>query len=193
MLAHNQSEFLNPAKLASALGVDGKTIAKYLDLLVNFLLVRRLKPWHENTAKRMVKSPKVYIRDSGLTHALLGIQTQESLLGHPICGSSWEGYIIENIVNLAPHNSEAYFYRSSGGAECDLILKFPDQKTWAIEIKRSLNPKVEKGFYYASDDIQANKRYIIYPGEETYPLAYDTETINLNSLLKKLNALTPSF
>jgi predicted AAA+ superfamily ATPase len=193
MLAHNQSELLNAAKLASALGIDGKTVAKYLDLMVDLLLVRRLKPWHENTKKRLVKSPKVYIRDSGLTHALLGIQTQDDLLGHPICGSSWEGYIIENIVNLAPQNTEAYFYRSSGGSECDLILKLPDQKIWAIEIKRSLSPKVEKGFYYACDDIQANNRYVIYPGEETYPLAHDTEAINLNHLLKKLNTLAPSF
>jgi len=192
MLAHNQSELLNAAKLASALGIDGKTVAKYLDLMVDLLLVRRLKPWHENTKKRLVKSPKVYIRDSGLTHALLGIQTQENLLGHPVCGSSWEGYIIENILNLVPQNTEAYFYRSSGGAECDLILKLPDQTIWAIEVKRSLNPKVEKGFYYACDDIQENKRYVIYPGEETYPLTYDTEAINLNNLLKKLNALAPA-
>ncbi len=187
MLAHNQSELLNASKLASALAIDGKTVTKYLDLLVNLLLVRRLKPWHSNTAKRMVKSPKVYIRDSGLTHALLGIQTQENLLSHPVCGSSWEGYIIENILNLVPQNTEAYFYRSTGGAECDLILKFPDQKIWAIEIKRSLSPKVTKGFYYACDDIQANKRYVVYPGEETYPMAQDTEAINLNNLLQKLN------
>ncbi len=188
MLAHNQSELLNAAKLASALGVDGKTIAKYLDLMVDLLLVRRLKPWHTNTAKRMVKSPKVYIRDSGIAHALLGIQTQENLLSHPVCGSSWEGFIIENILSLVPQNTEAYFYRSSGGAECDLILKFPDQKIWAIEIKRSLNPKVEKGFYYACDDIQANSRYVVYPGYETYPIAHDTEAINLNDLLKKLHS-----
>jgi len=193
MLAHNQSELLNASKLASALGVDGKTVAKYLDLMVDLLLVRRLKPWHENTKKRLVKSPKVYIRDSGLTHALLGIQTQENLLSHPICGSSWEGYIIENILNLAPQNTEAYFYRSNGGAECDLILKFPDQSTWAIEIKRSLNPKVEKGFYYACDDIQANKRYVVYPGEESYPMAHGVEAINLNNLLTNLKSLTPNF
>ncbi len=193
MLAHNQSELLNASKLASALGVDGKTIAKYLDLLVDLLLVRRLKPWHENTKKRLVKSPKVYIRDSGIAHALLGIQTQESLLGHPICGSSWEGYIIENILNLAPQNSEAYFYRSSGGAECDLILKFHDQKVWAIEIKRSLSPKVSKGFYYACDDIKTTNRYIVYPGIETYPMAHDTEAISLNDLLKRLKVLTSGF
>jgi len=193
MLAHNQSELLNAAKLAGALGIDGKTVAKYLDLMVDLLLVRRLKPWHANTSKRMVKSPKVYIRDSGIAHALLGIQNQESLLSHPVCGSSWEGYIIENILSLAPQNTESYFYRSSGGAECDLILKLPDQKIWAIEIKRSLSPKVAKGFYYACDDIQATNRYVVYPGEETYPIAHGTEAINLNNLLKKLNALTPNF
>jgi predicted AAA+ superfamily ATPase len=193
MLAHNQSELLNAAKLASALGVDGKTVSKYLDLMVDLLLVRRLKPWHTNTAKRMVKSPKVYIRDSGIVHALLSIQTQENLLSHPVCGSSWEGYIIENILSLIPQNTEAYFYRSSGGAECDLILKFPDLKIWAIEIKRSLSPKIAKGFYYACDDIQATSRYIVYPGDEAYPIAHDTEVINLNNLLKKLKRLTPVF
>ncbi len=187
MLAHNQSELLNAAKLASSLGVNGKTVAKYLDLMVDLLLVRRLKPWHENTAKRMVKSPKIYIRDSGITHALLGIQNQEDLLSHPVCGSSWEGFIIENILSLAPHNTEAYFYRSSGGAECELILRFPDQQIWAIEIKRSLNPKAEKGFYYACDDIQATHRYVVYPGDETYPVNHDTEAINLVNLLLRLS------
>ncbi len=190
MLAHNQSELLNAAKLASALGIDGKTVAKYLDLLVDLLLVRRLKPWYVNTAKRMIKSPKVYIKDSGIVHALLSIQNQENLLSHPICGSSWEGYIIENILSLVPQNTEAYFYRSSGGAECDLILKFPDQKIWAIEIKRSLNPKVAKGFYAACDDIKATRQYVVYPGDETYPIAHDTKAINLNTLLEKLKTLS---
>ena len=190
MLAHNQGELLNASKLASALGVDGKTVAKYLDLMVDLLLVRRLKPWHTNTAKRMVKSPKVYIRDSGIAHALLGIQAQENLLSHPVCGSSWEGYIIENILSLSPQNTEAYFYRSSGGAECDLILKFPDQKIWAIEIKRSLNPKVEKGFYYTCDDIQAASRYVVYPGSETYPMAHDTKAISLDKILHLIQSTT---
>ena len=193
MLAHNQSELLNASKLAGSLGVDGKTIAKYLDLMVDLLLVRRLKPWYTNTAKRMVKSPKVYVRDSGIVHALLGVQSQENLLSHPVCGSSWEGFIIENILSVTPQNTEAYFYRSSGGAECDLILKFPDQKTWAIEIKRSLSPKIEKGFYFACDDIQPDSRYVVYPGPETYPLSHDIEAINLDSLLTKLKTLNSSF
>jgi len=187
MLAHNQSEPLNAAKLAKSLGVDGKTVSKYLDLMVDLLLVRRLQPWHANAAKRMVKSPKVYIRDGGITHALLAIPTQEALLSHPACGGSWEGYVVENIINLTPQNTEAYFYRSSGGAECDLILKFPNQKIWAIEIKRSLNPKVTKGFYYACDDVNANSRYVVYPGVETYPISADTTAINLISLLEMLD------
>ena len=186
MLAHNQSELLNASKLACSLGVDGKTIAKYLDLMVDLLLVRRLQPWHHNTAKRMIKSPKIYVRDSGIVHALLGIHNQESLLSHPVCGGSWEGFIIENILTNVPQNTEAYFYRSSGGAECDLILKFPSQKIWAIEIKRSLNPKVAKGFYYACDDVQPEARYVVYSGSETYPLANDIEAINLDNLLIKL-------
>lgn len=189
MLAHNQSELLNASKLAGSLGVDGKTIAKYLDLMVDLLLVRRLQPWHHNTAKRMVKSPKVYVRDSGIVHALLGIHNQENLLSHPVCGGSWEGFIIENILATTPQNTEAYFYRSSGGAECDLILQFPNQKTWAIEIKRSLSPKLSKGFYFACDDVQPDARYVVYSGTETYPLAQDVEAISLDSLLKKLKDL----
>jgi len=187
MLAHNQGELLNAAKLASSLGVDGKTVAKYLDLLVDLLLVRRLKPWHSNAGKRMTKSPKVYVRDSGIVHVLLGINHQENLLSHPVCGGSWEGLVIENILAIAPQNTQAYFYRSSGGAECDLILQFPDQKTWAIEIKRSPSPKLSKGFYFACDDIQPDARYVVYSGAETYPLATDVEAISLQTLLTQLN------
>lgn len=140
MLAHSQGELLNAAKLAAALGVDGKTVARYLDLLVDLLLVRRLKPWHSNDGKRLVKSPKTYVRDSGITHALLGIGEKETLLSHPVCGRSWEGFVIENCLSVAPAHSEASFYRSSAGAECDLVLMFPDQTTWAIEIKGAKRP-----------------------------------------------------
>lgn len=183
MLAHNQGELLNAAKLAAALGVDGKTVARYLDLLVDLLLVRRLKPWHSNTGKRLVKSPKTYVRDSGIAHALLGISDKEALLGHPVCGRSWEGFVIENCLSVAPPHSEAGFYRSSAGAECDLVLTFPDQTVWAIEIKRSLAPSPQKGFYFACDDIQPSARFVVYPGTETYSVAEGVKAIGLAAML----------
>lgn len=183
MLAHNQGELLNAAKLASSLGVDGKTVARYLDLLVDLLLVRRLKPWHSNSGKRLVKSPKIYVRDSGITHALLGIGDREALLGHPVCGRSWEGFVIENCLSVAPPHTEAGFYRSSAGAECDLLLTFPDQTTWAIEIKRSLSPSLQKGFYFAQEDIKPAASFLVYPGAESYSVAEGVKAIGLLALL----------
>ncbi|MEI7996505.1 MAG: ATP-binding protein [Methylococcaceae bacterium] len=184
MLAHNQGELLNASKLAASLGVDGKTVARYLDLLVDLLLVRRLKPWHSNSGKRLVKAPKTYVRDSGIAHALLGIGDKEALLGHPVCGRSWEGFVIENCLSVAPPYSESHFYRSSAGAECDLLLTFPDQTTWAIEIKRSLSPSLQKGFYFAQDDIQPTASFLVYPGTETYSIAEGVKAIGLLALLK---------
>jgi uncharacterized protein len=190
MLAHNQGEVLNAAKLAAALGVDGKTVARYLDLLVDLLLVRRLKPWHSNSGKRMVKSPKTYVRDSGIAHALLGIADKEALAGHPVCGRSWEGFVIENCLSVAPPYSEASFYRSSSGAECDLLLTFPDQTTWAIEIKRSLAPSLKKGFYFARDDIQPAASFVVYPGAETYSVAEGVKAIGLVAMLQLIAGKT---
>lgn len=184
MLAHNQGELLNAAKLAAALGVDGKTVARYLDLLVDLLLVRRLKPWHSNSGKRLVKSPKTYVRDSGIVHALLGIPDRETLLGHPVCGRSWEGFVIENCLSVAPPHSEAYFYRSSAGAECDLLLTFPDQVTWAIEIKRSLAPSLKKGFHFAKQDIKPEASFLVYPGTEAFSVAEGTKAIGLTGMLQ---------
>ncbi len=184
MLANNQGELSNAAKLAAALGVDGKTVARYLDLLVDLLLVRRLKPWHSNAGKRLVKSPKTYVRDSGIAHALLGIGDKETLLGHPVCGRSWEGFVIENCLAVAPLHTEASFYRSSAGAECDLLLTFADQTTWAIEIKRSLAPNLQKGFHFAWEDIKPAAGFLVYPGTESYPVAEDVRAIGLTALLK---------
>ena len=186
MLAHHQSGLLNAAELARALGVDGKTVAGYLDLLVDLLLVRRLPPWHANMGKRLVKSPKVYVRDSGLVHALLGISDKEALLAHPVAGASWEGLVIETLIAVAPEGSEASFYRSAGGAEIDLVLTLPGGDRWAIEIKRSLSPKVEKGFHAACADIAPAHRFLVYPGRETYPLAHGVTAISLLGLAERL-------
>ncbi|MGH8666933.1 MAG: ATP-binding protein, partial [Burkholderiales bacterium] len=137
MLAHQQGGLLNAAGLARALAVDGKTVASYLDLLVDLLLVRRLSPWHGNVRKRLVKAPRIYVRDSGLVHALLGIAEHEALLAHPVAGGSWEGLAIESLIAAAPVGTEAYFFRTAAGAEIDLLLKLSGRrKAWAIEVKR---------------------------------------------------------
>jgi len=182
MLAHTQGGLLNAAALARGLGVDGKTVAKYLDLMVDLLLVRRLMPCHRNMGKRLVKSPKVYVRDSGVAHALLGLGTKEEVLSHPVVGQSWEGFVIENLLSVAPARSEASFYRASGGAESDLVLTLPGRKPWAIEIKRSLDPKPAKGFHSACKDVKPEARFVVYPGEERFTISKEIEAVNLGDL-----------
>ena len=178
MLAHHQGGLLNAAQFARNLGVDAKTTAAYLDLLVDLLLVRRLPPWQANLGKRLVKAPKVYVRDSGLVHALLAIPDKETLLAHPVVGQSWECFVVENLLNCAPEGVQGYFYRSSGGAEIDLVLAWPGGDLWAIEIKRSLAPKVERGFHAACTDLKPVRKLVIYPGAESYRLAADIEALN---------------
>jgi len=187
MLSHQQGSLLNTASLARALAVDGKTVASYLDLLVDLLLVRRLAPWHGNLRKRLVKSPKVYVRDSGLVHALLGIEGRESLLAHPVAGGSWEGVAIESLIAAAPVGTEAHFFRSSAGAEVDLLLKLPGQrKPWAIEIKRGLAPKIERGFHSACEAVKPLQRRVVYGGVERFPLAEGVEAVSLPELCEEL-------
>lgn len=186
MLAHVQGGLLNAASLARGLGVDGKTVAKYLDLMVDLLLARRLAPWHKNVGKRLVKSPKIFVRDSGVVHALLGLVSKEDVLGHPVAGQSWEGFVVENLINAAPHGTESSFYRASGGAEIDLILAMPGRAPWAIEIKRSLEPKVSKGFHNACEDIEPGKKYVVYPGTELYRLSRDVEAAGAGELARTL-------
>jgi len=187
MLAHSQSGLLNASALAEGLGVDGKTIARYLDLLVDLLLVRRLPAWHRNAGKRLVKSPKIYVRDSGLVHALLRLGDREQLLGHPIVGASWEGFVIESLLAAAPHSTEANFYRTASGNEIDLVLTLPDGKMWAIEVKRSSSPKVEKGFHYACTDLNPEKRFVVYPGSEQFAIGSDAKAIALPTLCQLLH------
>lgn len=189
MLAHNQAELLNAAKLARGLGVDGKTVASYLDLLVDLLLVRRLSAWHRNDGKRLVKSPKVFVRDTGIAHALLGIKTKEDILGHPVAGQTWETLAIETLIAAAPEGAEANFYRTSAGAEIDLVLTLPNRQLWAIEIKRSSAPKVEKGFHFASADLKSHKQFVVYAGAERFSLGRNIEAIGLVALATELQSL----
>ena len=189
MLAHHQGGLLNAAALARSLAVDGKTIAAWLDLMVDLLLVRRLPPWHANIGKRLVKTPKVYVRDSGLLHALLGLGEREALLGHPVVGASWECFVIENLLNTAALSAlppVASFYRSAAGAEIDLLLHWPDGRVWAIEVKRSLSPKVERGFHHACEDVQPTERFVVYPGAEVYRMSDTLRAVPLADLLARL-------
>ena len=182
MLAHQQSGMLNMAQLARNMGVDVKTIQSYIDLLCSLLLVRRLPPWHSNIGKRLVKTPKMYLRDSGLVHALLDIERKETLLSHPVLGASWEGFCIENLLCCAPANVQGYFYRTSAGAEIDLLLVWPGGELWAIEIKRSLTPKLERGFHIACEDLAPSRKLVVYPGQETFPLHADIQAVPLAAL-----------
>lgn len=189
MLAHQQGGLLNAAALARALAVDGKTVAVYLDLLVDLLLVRRLPPWHGNVRKRLVKSPKVYVRDSGLVHALLGLGEREALLAHPVAGASWEGLAIESILASAPAGTESQFFRTAAGAEIDLLLAIPGRrKPWAIEIKRGLAPKIERGFHLACEDVRPERRLVVYGGAERFPLAEGVEAVSLVDLCAEVFA-----
>jgi len=182
MLAHNQGGLLNNAQFARNLGVDVKTVSGYLDLLVDLMLVRRLLPWHANIGKRLVKAPKVYVRDSGIVHALLAIQDKESLLAHPVVGNSWECFAIENLLSAAAGQVQGFFYRTGGGAEIDLLLSWPDGRLWAIEVKRSLSPKPKRGFYTACEDLTPARKFVVYPGPERYRIAPDIEAISIAEL-----------
>lgn len=189
MLAHVQGGLLNAAALAEGLGVSGQTVGRYLDLLVDLMLMRRLQPWHENVGKRLVKSPKVYVRDSGIVHALLGIGTTEGLLGHPVVGGSWEGFCIEALLAAAPLGTEPFFYRTSAGAELDLVLRLPSGDIWAVEIKRTTAPKVSRGFHTGAEDIGANRKLLVYAGEHEVPVAKDIRALPLAHAIELLSAL----
>ncbi len=182
MLAHAQGGVGNVSALSRNLEIDGRTVTAHLDLLENMLLLRRLPPWHANVGKRLVKSPKLYIRDSGLVHELLGIGDSETLLGHPVVGGSWEGFVIENLLACAPPRTEAYFYRTSAGAEIDLILKFRTGESWAIEIKRGLSPDLSQGFFSALADVKPDKSFVVYGGDDRFKLKPGIEAISLRLL-----------
>ena len=186
MLGHTQGGVLNAAALARGLGVSGKTVSRYLDLMVDLLLVRRLTPWRGNVGKRLVKSPKVYVRDSGIVHALLGLVSKEDIVGHPIVGASWEGYVIEALLSVAPDRADASFYRSSGGAEIDLVLTLPGREPWAIEVKRSLDPRPRKGFHSGCVDVRPEAGFVVYPGDERYMVASGVEAVTVLDLANEV-------
>lgn len=188
MLAHHHGGLLNAAALARNLGVDVKTVGRYLDLLVDLLLVRRLPPWHANVGKRLVKSPKAYVRDSGIVHALLDIPDNEALLGHPVLGASWEGFVVENLLAVGGNRVTGHFYRTSGGAEIDLVLSFQDGRLWAVEIKRGATPKVDRGFHEACRDLNPARKLVVCPTDEPFPLGDDVLAVPLAQLAQDLAA-----
>ena len=189
MLAHAQGGLLNAARIASGLGISGQTVARYLDLLADLLLVRRLEPWSANQRKRLVRAPKIYVRDSGIAHALLGIGDLEALLGHPVSGPSWEGFVIENLISAAPAGSRPSFYRTSGGAEIDLLLTIRPANLWAIEIKQGFTSKVEKGFFVASGDLKPARGFLVNAGHERRMTSSGVEVIGLRELAEVLAGL----
>ena len=189
MLAHVQGGLFNAAQIARSLAVDGKTVVRYLDLMADLMLVRRLQPFQSNIGKRLVKAPKVFVRDSGIVHALLNIGDQESLLGHPVVGASWEGFVMENLVAAAPMRSVPLFYRTAAGAEIDLLLEIPGHGLWAIEIKRGLSASPEKGFFTACEDVKPNKRFVVNSGTERYPVSKGVDAIGLKEMAAILAAL----
>lgn len=179
MLTHGQGTLLNASRLAASLAISAQSVTRYIDLLVDLLLVRRLRPFHANLGKRLVKSPKVYVRDSGLVHALLGIADHDALAGHPVVGASWEGFVIENLLATAPADTRASFYRTAAGAEIDLLLELPGGKRWTVEIKSGLSPRLEKGFHFARQDLKPEKSFVVYSGDDRYPLDEGVEAIGL--------------
>ena len=188
MLAHQQGALLQQSRLASGLGVSSPAVERYIDLLVDLQLVRRLRPWSGHVGKRLVKAPKVFVRDSGLVHALLGIGSLHDLSGHPVCGPSYEGFCIENLVAAAGPQCTPYSYRTHTGAEIDLVLERAGQPWMAIEIKRSTAPTLSKGFDIACDDLKIERRFVVYPGAESYPLRHGAQAVGLVELMQTLRA-----
>jgi predicted AAA+ superfamily ATPase len=187
MLAHLQGETINCSKLASNLEVDAKTVSHYIDILTDLLLVRRLEPWHINDKKRLVKSPRYYVRDSGILHRLLAINSHDTLLSNPVLGKSWEGFAVENILSVLPGRAESYFYRTAAGAEVDLVIVMPSSEIWAIEIKYGVAPKIGKHYSQTCDDVGATHKYILYGGEDEFAVGNNVKIISLAGLMERLH------
>ena len=187
MLAHGQGEPLTIAKLARGLAISAPAVTRYVDVMSGLLLVRRLPPFVANVRKRLMKSPRVYIRDSGLLHALLDIGSFHALAGHPVVGPSWEGFVIENLLAAAGPQTRASFYRTAAGAEIDLVLEVPGfRRPIAIEIKRGLAPSLGKGFHSAYADLRPERAFVVHAGDERYPVAESVEAIGLPEMASML-------
>ena len=188
MVANDQGELFNAQRYARSLGVSRHTIVRYLDVLRRLLMIRVLQPWHVNTGKRLVKSPRPYVRDSGVLHALLNLRTIDDLRSHPAAGKSWVGFVIENLVSAAGGRARPYFYRTGAGAEADLVLEFATDKCWAIDIKLSSAPAVDRGFYNAASDIGAERRILVHKGKDSFPMRHGVEAMPLLEAMNEVSA-----
>jgi len=186
MLAHQQGGLVNLSQTGNALDLDGKTVRHYLDLLEGLYLIRSLPAWSRNAGKRLVKSPRYYWRDSGLLHALAGLHNLEQVLGHPLCGHSWEGYCIEQILGLVPVGTRTSHYRTHAGAEVDLVLELPAGGIHAIEIKRTLSPKLTPAFRESMTTLGATRGTYLIPSGESFPLSPAVTAMPLASFLTSL-------
>jgi hypothetical protein len=184
MLAHSHGRLWNASQIAGSLGITAPTVRHYLDILEDTFIVRRLQPHLPNLKKRLVKSPKVYVRDSGLLHTLLNIRTTEGLLGNPYLGSSWEGFALEQVWNALPDDWPKYFYRTSAGAEIDLIVLPPGSAPIAFEMKYTGSPKLSRGYHIGFDDLRCRQGFVVYPGQEIYPLAKEVSALPITSVAR---------
>lgn len=189
MLAHGQGGTVNASKLAANLSLTAPTVKRYLELLADLHLLRLLRPYRRNTGKRLVKAPKAYLRDSGFVHSQLGILDYHGVTGHPVVGASWEGFVIENLLSAVPFGTHASWYRTTGGAELDLILDLPGSAhPWAIEIKYGRAPRPSRGFWSALEDVAPEQAFVVHSGEDRYPLREGVEAIGITELAGMLAA-----
>jgi len=182
MLAHYHGQTWNASEIASSLGTAHTTTQHYLDILTGAFMVRQLPPWYENLGKRLVKAPKVYIRDSGLFHSLMSLQTRESLHAHPKFGASWEGFALEQLIRRVP-DRHAYFWGTHAGAELDLLI-IRDGKRWGFEFKVSEAPSVTKSMHIALKDLKLRRLWVVYPGAHRFPMGDRIEAIPLAQALR---------
>ncbi|MFT4035423.1 MAG: ATP-binding protein [Patulibacter sp.] len=188
MLAHRHGAPLNAAELARALTLDVRTVTQYVDLMVDLLLVRRVSPVHANVGKRLVKAPRLYLRDSGIVHALLGLGTLDAVLAHPVAGASWEGFVVEQAATIAGAHADVGFYRTASGAEADLVLTWQSGERWAVEIKRSSAPKLPRGFPVAANDLAADRQLLVAAIDDEYPLAGGATALGVAAFLRLVAA-----
>lgn len=188
MLAHYHGSQVNLSELGRSLEVSHTTIRNYLDLLTDFYMVRQLTPWSGNIKKRLVKTPKIYIRDSGVLHSLIQVPTMEDIFSHPVIGASWEGFVVENIINQLNNRWDFNYYRTATQAEIDLVLRLPNNEIWAVEIKRTAAPKLTRGFYEACKDVKATHKWVVSASKDRYPLPHEVEVIGLLDFLRILQS-----
>jgi uncharacterized protein len=183
MLAHTHGQSANLSQLAANMELSRQSVRRILDVLQETFMIRRLQPFYVNIKKRLVKTPKIYIADSGILHTLLGIRTFDDLMRHTAIGTSWEGFCIEQILNQIPPGWDAFFYRTQAGAEVDLILQHqPGQPAVFVEFKHSQTPKLTAGFWTAQEDLRPKACYVVYPGTIAYPLAKSVEVLPLTQI-----------